>query len=533
MPQPGQSPSRTVEAVGRDMMTLLARRYPVSCASDEYYFFPQATAGQPDWARWDRYDPDCVADTARRLKAFASLLESPPCSRETSAFRDREARIDRDLLRRTALTLAEQLETVRCWQTRPTYILSMSCIGLAQALEAEDPEAVRLRASGVGAFLESARRHLENVPALFRDLALEMAADTRAYFRRLLPRAAELEGALAALARFEESLRRMVCRRGFALPEPVFERIVRQHMDTGLSAQQMAAALDEEIAGARKEIARLLAADFGGRPLEACIADMPLPEVGAGGLLALYDAEVRRLCRHCLDCGLVSESLAMRCPVQVRPVPGYLTATRAASSYSIRPGHPPTGGIFYIHNAGRSAEQRQPYQREYRILSAHETWPGHHLLDIRRWGHPRPVRRAVEHPTFYEGWACFAEELMRRTGYFHTPGDRLLMARRRLWRAVRGKVDLGLQTGRMDLSAAAACLVETGVSPDRARSVVRKYPLNPGYQLCYTAGLRAFEGLYRRYGRRDPARFAAVVLSGGEVSFRQLERSLRRACGVG
>ena len=101
------------------------------------------------------------------------------------------------------------------------------------------------------------------------------------------------------------------------------------------------------------------------------------------------------------------------------------------------------------------------------------------------------------------------------------------MARRRLWRAVRGKVDLGLQTGSMNLSQAAALLAQTGVPPDRARAVVRKYPLNPGYQLCYTAGLRSFERLYRRYGRRDPARFAAVVLAAGEVGFRQLERRFR------
>ncbi len=523
----GVDEGATVQEIAREMMDLLARRFPVSCASDEYYFFPQATLTPVRWRQWDRYDPETVADTVDRLKEYASSLEKLFRGGDARSDRERQERVDRDLLRRTAHTLAEQLEAVRSWQTQPTLTLSMSCIGLAQALEDRDPEAVRQRAATLGDFLERGRRHLEGVPGLFRDLGLAMAADTRRYFQALLPRVPELASALAALARFEDTLRSLNCRRTFILPEAVFESIVRDHMDTGLSTGQMAVALDEEIAQARAKIARLLAADFGGRSLEACVAAIALPEVGAGGLLALYDGEVRRLCRHCLDHGLVRMELAERCPVRVRPVPDYLSATRAASSYSIRPGYPPTGGIFYIHNAGRPGEEKQSYQREYRILSAHETWPGHHLLDIHRWGHPRPLRRVVEHPTFYEGWACFAEELMRRTGYFHTAEDRLLMARRRLWRAVRGKVDLGLQTGRMDLSEAAACLAETGVPAERARSVVRKYPLNPGYQLCYTAGLRSFERLYRRCDGRDAARFTAAVLAAGEVGFGQLERRLQ------
>jgi len=524
----GTAEKATVQEIGRDMMGLLARRFPVSCASDEYYFFPQATLTPIDWTCWDRYDPDSVADTVDRLKDFASSLEKLSCRDDTPDVREVEDRTDLDLLRRTALTLAKQLEAVRSWQTQPTLVLSMACIGLAQALEEEDPDAVRLRAGTLGIFLENGRRHLQGVPELYRELGLEMAVDTRKYFQLLLPRLPTLKNALEALARFEDTLRHLSCRTGFTLPADVFEIIVCDHMDTGLTVDQMVGELDEEIVAAHSEIAHMLATDFGGRSLEECVAAISLPEIGAGGLLALYRDEVRRLCRHCLDHGLVSKELANRCPVRVRPVPDYLSATRAASSYSIRPGYPPTGGVFYIHNAGLPGEEKQAYQREYRILSAHETWPGHHLLDIIRWGHVRLVRRVVEHPTFYEGWACFAEEMMRHTGYFHTAEDRLLMARRRLWRAVRGKVDLGLQTGRMDLPAAAACLAETGVSPVRARSVVRKYPLNPGYQLCYTAGLRSFERLYRRYGRQDSARFAAVVLSGGEVGFRQLERSFRR-----
>ena len=71
------------------------------------------------------------------------------------------------------------------------------------------------------------------------------------------------------------------------------------------------------------------------------------------------------------------------------------------------------------------------------MTTAHETWPGHHLLDISRWCLDRPLRRSLEHPLFYEGWACFAEEMTARTGYFADPWDRFILAQRRLRRRPR------------------------------------------------------------------------------------------------
>jgi uncharacterized protein (DUF885 family) len=116
---------------------------------------------------------------------------------------------------------------------------------------------------------------------------------------------------------------------------------------------------------------------------------------------------------------------------------------------------------------------------------------------------------------------------MRQTGYFNSPGERLLVARRRLWRAIRGKVDLGLQTGAMDLKMAAGYLGKTGVVVKDAISVVRKYPLNPGYQLCYTIGLHRFLDLYQRYGQQNLKNFVAAVLYRGEIDFKDLEYALR------
>jgi uncharacterized protein (DUF885 family) len=48
-----------------------------------------------------------------------------------------------------------------------------------------------------------------------------------------------------------------------------------------------------------------------------------------------------------------------------------------------------------------------------------------------------------EHAFFYEGWACFAEEMLEMTDSISDPGDRLMVAKRRLWRAIRGTVIWG------------------------------------------------------------------------------------------
>lgn len=212
-------------------------------------------------------------------------------------------------------------------------------------------------------------------------------------------------------------------------------------------------------------------------------------------------------------------------------LPPYLKAIRAASAYSFTPANPSQKGTFFIVPPEGPWSDNREELAEYRMLTAHETYPGHHLLDTWRWHFISASRRRVESPLFYEGWACFSEELMRITGYFSGPADLLLLAKRRCRRAVRGLVDLDLQTGMLDRRAAAQRLVEAGFSADAAASVVPKYALRPGVQVCYTFGIRRFADLYIRYGTNDAKRFVQEVLSCGEIGFDLLEKCLHGRAG--
>jgi hypothetical protein len=421
-------------------------------------------------------------------------------------------------------TLVEQLTSVRAWEVQPTWHLTIVCVGLAEALASGDPEAPHRRAAGLAEFIDRAAAALKNVPALFRDLGLEMVVGTRGFLFGLQPQLPELAAAHPALDRLEAALTRLPVRRRYRLPRELFEQVVKAHLQMHLDCRELEELLDREIREMWELLEEIAGTSLTAAGLERAIERLPQPPWRDEGILGVYEREVTRLARHCVAKGLVTEALVSQCPVRVAPVPPYLSPIRAASSYSIPALHPPTGGVFYVINADRPAERLKGYQREYRMLVAHETYPGHHLLDVHRWSLLKEIRRVVEHPLFYEGWACFAEELIRQTGYLHTPQDRLLLARRRLWRAMRGQVDLGLQTGRLDLPSAARRLAETGMNLDDARSAVRKYPLNPGYQSCYTAGVRGFLDLYERCGQSDLPSFVATVLGQGEIGFENLEK---------
>ncbi|MCP3952832.1 MAG: DUF885 domain-containing protein, partial [Desulfobacterales bacterium] len=250
---------------------------------------------------------------------------------------------------------------------------------------------------------------------------------------------------------------------------------------------------------------------------------LPIPK---GGIGEIYQNTIAELAGHCSARGLITTDLMRQCPVTVEPIPDYMRPVRSNAAYSMPPVHPPAGGTFFILETGNN----EPIQTDYRLLTAHETFPGHHLLDTCRWRHERPVRRHIEFPIFYEGWASFAEELMFDTGFFSGRTDRILMAKRRFWRAMRGRVDFDIHMRRRTIDDATAFLASQGMDFSRAKAMVRRYSLKPGYQLAYTMGRRRFSRLYDTFCSQEkhPVAFARQVLVQGEIGFNHLEQVLRQ-----
>ena len=518
-----------LNAVAKEVFDYLGKTFPVCCLSDEFPYFPQIVPPQGGWTGWDNFTPDKIVEVNALLTSAERAIGL--ISQKTQ---DAEILADAETLKRMMRTLREQLVEVRFHETQPTFHLTVMCTALAVSLGDSNRRAWGILAKTVPSFLKQAQEVLINMPQLFRDLGLEMIRDITAWLRSLETERNELAPVFSAIERFADFLRSARTRDDFLLPPEIVERIVKEHIGCGVGLDGVRNTLMEEI----DEMGRIMEEKgetlFPGAGRRVAIRLIPVPEVSAGGLPEMYRKEAHNLLRHCIARGIVPEDLPRISPLRVSPLPPYLKTIRAASAYSFTPENPSQKGTFYIVPPEGPWSDNREELAEYRMLTAHETYPGHHLLDAWRWHYVSPLRRLVETPLFYEGWACFAEELMRETGYFSGTADIFLLAKRRYRRAVRGLVDLDLQTVKLDRRSAARRLVEAGFPADAAASVVPKYALRPGYQVCYTFGLRRFLDLYRRYGTGDAKGFVEGVLSGGEIGFDLLEKSLsRRFAGGG
>jgi hypothetical protein len=357
--------SASLEMIASDMFQSMADAFPVASSSDEFHYFPQVAFAGGCEEKWDSFSPDAVEDFATKLSGWEGELDLLKKRLAESGHSDSDEGIDVALLLKVTRTLKEQLSDVRFWEYQPTFYLTLACLGMADAIESENPAAKHKRAERLSAFLDQAGRTLTCVPLLFRALGLEMLPGTRDFFEMLQPHIPELKSALIALDRFENSLKDVSTRDSFHLPQELVKRILRFHINSGMDIEEIQQALDQEIhameACLQEEARRL-----GHQSWEEAYASIPLPDVEEAGLIEIYRAQVEKLGKYCLDKGLVSKKLFATCPVRVAPMPSYLSPIRTASSYSIRPQSPPRGGSFYLISGQVTGDASREYHREYR-----------------------------------------------------------------------------------------------------------------------------------------------------------------------
>jgi uncharacterized protein (DUF885 family) len=140
---------------------------------------------------------------------------------------------------------------------------------------------------------------------------------------------------------------------------------------------------------------------------------------------------------------------------------------------------------------------------------------------------PNCIRAQIESPLFYEGWAYYVESLLAEYGYVHHPLDHLVDFKRRLWRAARCQIDVGLSAGFLSRNDALELLTSAGFSQEEAMNQINRFRLNPGYQLCYSVGRHGFARLRQKHGTRlERDRFHRELLNGGELPFHLIDKRL-------
>jgi hypothetical protein len=164
------------------------------------------------------------------------------------------------------------------------------------------------------------------------------------------------------------------------------------------------------------------------------------------------------------------------------------------------------------------------------VYAVHEGAPGHYLQSFVWQRSAQSIARhvgvaddlaAASHDfaplVGIEGWAVYAEELMREAGYFEGL-SRLAVLVSHAIRAVRALVDLGLACGAMRDDEAVALYTHRAWMPERwARMQLVRHRRVPLQGLTYFAGRRAIERL-RASSSLSRADFHARLLAEGPVS---------------
>jgi len=223
--------------------------------------------------------------------------------------------------------------------------------------------------------------------------------------------------------------------------------------------------------------------------------------------------------------------------IRVEQTPVYLVPIRASASYSCPLSRDQRESAFFYVSIDFEKNKRikkrawENIHQEYIFVTAHETYPGHHLLDSIRRNIKNPIRQQIESALFYEGWASYAERLIDQFGYLNDPRQRLVGLRRQAWRAIRAKLDVGIRINKIRFSDAARELRWLGYSSSRVKAMLRHYVLTYGYQLCYTIGKFEIERLKKRFAPRIGIKnFHNYLLAGGQLPFDLIEKRMEKLC---
>jgi uncharacterized protein (DUF885 family) len=164
-------------------------------------------------------------------------------------------------------------------------------------------------------------------------------------------------------------------------------------------------------------------------------------------------------------------------------------------------------GHFFVPFApdGTSAEEIQSRlsNNSYGSIpttAVHETYPGHHWHLVMRKANASDVRRVYSTPYFSEGWALYAERVMRERGFFSDPIQELHHLNATLFRAARIVVDTSLHLGEMTFDEAVAFMQDRAAMPEPvAKAEVGRYCSWPTQASSYLTGCLEILAIRERY----------------------------------
>jgi uncharacterized protein (DUF885 family) len=407
------------------------------------------------------------ADAARAWRErFASLDASDLTFDET---------IDRDLV---VAGLVEQgvYDEWEVWRRQPDYYLNPGMRGVFTLFlhrlrpEPELVEAAAARLRQVPDNLAAGRANLrpELVPEILLTRAINQARAGATYTRHLLPAqmgeenreamaaaGAEAADAFEAYATFLEEMRPQA-RGDWAFGEERYDTVLREAELLGFDARTLrekGRQQIEELTAALREGARELR---GHEDWHAVLQDLnkdrpQTPEDMRVG----YEEWTERARSFLKERGLVSFPPGEECSVE--PSAPFQRPVLAVASYVAPPSFAKTmKGHFFVPYPPDGASEEEIAKRlesncypGIPTTAVHEAYPGHHWHLVMAKGNPSHARQWFGTSYFAEGWALYAERMMREAGFYDDLRHVMFQYEATLFRAARIVTDVSLHLGEM------------------------------------------------------------------------------------
>jgi uncharacterized protein (DUF885 family) len=470
-----------------------------------------------------------------------------------------DQRIDRDLLLSTLRGRAVMRDW-EGWRRDPGTYLNPCLSGVFTLFlhrSHPEPELVRCAAARLRAVpevLDQARANLD--AGLANRLIVERGmGQCRAgigYARSMVPAEvadeklrAELvdagEVAAAAFEAFLPHLEDLAARASgsFAIGEERYSALLEQKELLGYGARAMREKGDaawHQLDGEMGELARHIEPDSNGdwRSVVGRVNEEhpDTPEA----MRAAYEDWTERARAFLAEHGLVTLPEGEHCLVE--PSPPFQRPVLAVASYNPPPAFKPslTGHFFvpYPPDGTSSAEVQQRLAdnstQGIPTTAVHEAYPGHHWHLVWLQQNPRVLRKVLWTPYFVEGWALYAERVMREQGFFTDPRQELCHLDARIFRAARIVVDTSLHMGEMTVDEAVEFMsTKATLTEPTARAEVGRYCAWPTQASSYLTGALEIERIRARYldeGRGDLRTFHDTIAGSGGLPIALAERAV-------
>ncbi len=470
-------------------------------------------------------------------------------------------RIDRDLLV-SVLRGRELYQPLEMWKRQPNYYLNPGLNGVFSLFlhrlrpERELADAAAKRLDGVPTNIRDGVANLDfsKTPRVYAERAIGQAKAAARYARELVP--AEVRdasskqrltdaGAKAAKA-FDEFAAYLESNKAratgdWAIGEELYSTLLREKELLPFGAAELRERGREQHALLSTEANRIATEiDGSGDWAKTCDRLNKIHAPTPDAMRDEYADWTERARSFLRDTELVTLPPGEKCTVE--PSPPFQRPVLAVASYQRPPAFRDTlhGHFFVPYPPDGTSHEEVQKRLEWNCsagiptTAVHEAYPGHHWHLVMAKSNPSHARRIFGTAYFSEGWALYAERVMREQGFFTDPKHLLYQYEATIFRAARIVVDTSLHMGEMSFDEAVRFMVEKGnLTEPNARAEVGRYCSWPTQASSYLTGMLEIIDIRTRWlarrGKSDrPAlrAFHDAITSAGMLPTTLAERAI-------